>query len=55
MYISPEAALGSEINVRISPLTQGSPTYKTEKKQTSRQNTDQVIAKAQKATQRAKL
>ncbi|KAK8912342.1 hypothetical protein VCV18_012530 [Metarhizium anisopliae] len=55
MHISPEAALGSEINVRISPPTQSCSNYESEKEQTGPQNTDQVIAKAQKATQKAKL
>ncbi|KAF5120254.1 hypothetical protein E5D57_012260 [Metarhizium anisopliae] len=55
MHISPEAALGSEINVRISSPTQSCSNYESEKEQTGPQNTDQVIAKAQKATQKAKL
>ncbi|KAF5137881.1 hypothetical protein E5D57_001660 [Metarhizium anisopliae] len=55
MHISPEAALGSEINVCISPPIPGCPSYESEKEQTGPQNTDQVIAKAQKATQRARL
>ncbi|KAK9444015.1 integrase core domain-containing protein [Metarhizium brunneum] len=55
VHISPEAALGSEINVRISSPTQSCSNYESEKEQTGLQNTDQVIAKAQKATQKAKL
>jgi hypothetical protein len=55
MHISPEAVLGSEINVRISSPTQSCSNYESEKEQTGPQNTDQVIAKAQKATQKAKL
>ncbi|OWT42340.1 hypothetical protein VFPPC_18529 [Pochonia chlamydosporia 170] len=55
MLISPEAGVGSEINVRISPPIRSSPTPEPDQEQRVSELTDQVIAKAQKATQRAKL
>ena len=55
MHISPESALSSEINVRISPPSQISSTHELEMEKGESECTDQVIAKAQKATHRAKL
>jgi hypothetical protein len=56
MHISPESALGSEINVRISPPSQSSSTYELESEKREQERiTDQVVVKAQKATHRAKL
>ena len=55
MLISPEARVGSEINVRISPPTHSSPTPEPEQEQRASELPDQVITKARKATQRAKL
>jgi hypothetical protein len=55
MLISPDAGVGSEINVRISPSLHSSPTRKPEKEQRMSELPDQVITKAQNSTQRAKL
>jgi flagellar motor switch protein FliM len=55
MHINTDAGLGSEINVRISPPTLSSPVYESEKEQRGPQNSDQVLAKAQKATQKARF
>ncbi|OAQ58253.1 hypothetical protein VFPPC_12220 [Pochonia chlamydosporia 170] len=55
MQISPESALGSQINVRISPPSQSSLTHELEMEKGESERTDQVIAKAEKASHRAKL
>ena len=55
MHISPESGLGSEINVHILPSSQNSSTHELETGKGGSERTDQVIAKAQKATHRAKL
>jgi hypothetical protein len=55
MLISPEAGVGSEINVRIAPPIHSSPTSEPEQEQRLLELKDRVIAKAQKATQKAKL